>query len=407
MHSEQETGDAGALRVLAESLPGMIAVCPFISNNHAILPGSMRTTAGSSFWGVAAYIAVGGWLLWWVPGALRENWVPDVTQTEDRNKLLGAAGQIVLFSLGGVIGAVGVGLSLSRKRDETKAAERDQDRLAIDRDANFTARYTEAIAQLGSEYLAIRLGGVYALERIAQDSVRDHGVIVEVLAAYIRNDAKTRRLSDGSPGRAPDDRWDGDRPEDVTAAISVLSRIVTGTPRLRLNGADLREVDFSDVNLTDAVLCGADLSFARLGKAKLDSAHLDSAIFHGADLAAATLSDARLFEVDLVGADLSSADLTRAVLSCSSMRNTKFDAATLRNAEIRNAPVKDSSFSDADLSGADLTGTDLETVDLRGANLTDITTHRTMFRETTWDSSTIWPATFDPPTSASVLGGGK
>ncbi|MBS1674465.1 MAG: pentapeptide repeat-containing protein [Actinobacteria bacterium] len=351
------------------------------------------------FAGVVAYIAVGGWLLLWVPGALIQNWVPDVTQTEDRNKLLGAAGQIVLFSLGGVIAAVGVGLSLSRKRDETKAAERDQDRLAIDRDANFTARYTEAIAQLGSEYLAIRLGGVYALERIAQDSDRDHGVIVEVLAAYIRNDGKTRRFTDDSPGRDPEDRWSGDRPEDVAAAISVLSRIVTGTPRLRLNGADLREADFSGVNLTNAVLSGADLTSARLSKAKLDSAHFDSAILFGADLTAATLSDARLFDVTLAGANLSRADLTRAVLSVSSLWNTQFDFATLHNAQVRNASVQDSSFNDADLTGADLTGTTLQTVDLRGANLTDIITHRTRLREIKWDSSTIWPASFTPPAS--------
>src|SRR6516164_8690295 len=37
-----------------------------------------------------------------------------------------------------------------------------------------TDRYTRAIEQLGSKELDVRIGGIYALERIARDSARDH-----------------------------------------------------------------------------------------------------------------------------------------------------------------------------------------------------------------------------------------
>ncbi|MEM7178897.1 MAG: hypothetical protein AAF503_14460 [Pseudomonadota bacterium] len=37
--------------------------------------------------------------------------------------------------------------------------------------------------------LEVRLGGIYALERIAQDSLRDHIQVMEILCAYIRNNA--------------------------------------------------------------------------------------------------------------------------------------------------------------------------------------------------------------------------
>jgi hypothetical protein len=47
-------------------------------------------------------------------------------------------------------------------------------------------RYTKAIEQLGSATLDVRLGGIYALERIANDSKRDHPTIVEVLSAFVR-----------------------------------------------------------------------------------------------------------------------------------------------------------------------------------------------------------------------------
>ena len=51
---------------------------------------------------------------------------------------------------------------------------------------HITDRYTKAIEQLGSAKLDVRLGGVYALERIAVDSKRDHPTVVEVLSAFVR-----------------------------------------------------------------------------------------------------------------------------------------------------------------------------------------------------------------------------
>lgn len=53
----------------------------------------------------------------------------------------------------------------------------------------YTDRYTKAIEQLGHqgpEGLQVRLGGVYALERLARDSPRDQPTIIEVLSAFIR-----------------------------------------------------------------------------------------------------------------------------------------------------------------------------------------------------------------------------
>jgi hypothetical protein len=51
---------------------------------------------------------------------------------------------------------------------------------------HLTDRYAKAIEQLGSAKLDVRLGGIYALERIANDSKRDHPTVVEVLSAFIR-----------------------------------------------------------------------------------------------------------------------------------------------------------------------------------------------------------------------------
>jgi hypothetical protein len=49
-----------------------------------------------------------------------------------------------------------------------------------------TDRYTRAVEQLGSEKLDVRIGGIYALERVARDSAIDHPTVMEVLTAFIR-----------------------------------------------------------------------------------------------------------------------------------------------------------------------------------------------------------------------------
>jgi hypothetical protein len=54
-----------------------------------------------------------------------------------------------------------------------------------------TERFSKAVEQLGSDKIEVRLGGIYALERIAHDSDRDHWTIMEVLTSFIQE--KTSR----------------------------------------------------------------------------------------------------------------------------------------------------------------------------------------------------------------------
>jgi hypothetical protein len=46
--------------------------------------------------------------------------------------------------------------------------------LELTQQGQVTDRYTKAIEQLGSSTIDVSLGGIYALERIARDSSRDH-----------------------------------------------------------------------------------------------------------------------------------------------------------------------------------------------------------------------------------------
>ncbi len=85
-----------------------------------------------------------------------------------------------LLVVGGSGALAGLYVAYRKQRTDEANHLRDQDKL-------FTERYTQAVTQLGSAgSAAIRLGGVYALARIADDSERDRPTCLRVLCAYLR-----------------------------------------------------------------------------------------------------------------------------------------------------------------------------------------------------------------------------
>jgi hypothetical protein len=63
---------------------------------------------------------------------------------------------------------------------------------ALNREGQVTDRYTKAVGQLGADSSPVRVGGVYALERIGNDSDKDRTTIIYVLGAFIRERSKVR-----------------------------------------------------------------------------------------------------------------------------------------------------------------------------------------------------------------------
>ena len=120
----------------------------------------------------------------------------------------------------------------------------------------------------------MRIGGIYALERIAHDSPPDHPTIMDVLATFIR-DHSSEQWPPAEPGRVdPPER--ATRP-DVQAALTVIGRRNPRHDR-RWSGR---------VDLHSAVLTRADLRSADLGSADLSGAFLTGANLFGAYLSGA------------------------------------------------------------------------------------------------------------------------
>jgi hypothetical protein len=71
--------------------------------------------------------------------------------------------------------------------------------LQITEPGQITDRYNAAITNLGSPSVDVRLGGIYALQRIMQDSPRDQPAIIAVLCAFVRDRAKVATVRPGVP----------------------------------------------------------------------------------------------------------------------------------------------------------------------------------------------------------------
>jgi len=274
--------------------------------------------------------------------------------------------------------------------------------LELNREGQITERFTRAIDQLGDDKIDVRLGGIYALERIARTSRDDHGPIMDVLTAFLRQHARpqadaTTASSEagGSGSESVHQPQKPQPPADIQAAVTVVGRrnrgFDAGDGRLDLTGVDLRGADLRGIHLEgvilrDALLADADLGGAYLTGASLRDAHLPRAILlgahlqaadlggahlEGASLRAADLEDGALGGVHLEGADLADAHLERAFvgrgrLDGANLSYANLEGAFLPEAHLEHAVLYGASLDRADFGDAHLHGTDIRRTNLSG-----------------------------------------
>ena len=203
-------------------------------------------------------------------------------------------------------------------------------RIKVTEDGQITERFTRAIDQLGSDKMEIRLGAIYALERIAKESPKDHWPIMEILSAYVRDNSKIK--------------YDKDRNQlpcenistDIQAIMTVIGR------RLKKNENSNNYLDFREVNLK-----GVDLECANLINTNFSISNLEGGNFFNADL-----TKVRFYKSNLYHANLSMANLTE----------THLGAANLKCADLCNANLEKANLMICNLDGAILNKTNLKDI---------------------------------------------
>jgi hypothetical protein len=104
-----------------------------------------------------------------------------------------------------------------------------------------TDRYTKAIEQFGSDKLDVRVGGTYALERIAHDSARDHPTVMEVCSLRSYVSAHPSRGRRAAPHQFAASARRADR-----AVLATLIRLLrwVGSTRIENRIVALRSTDW-------------------------------------------------------------------------------------------------------------------------------------------------------------------
>lgn len=229
-----------------------------------------------------------------------------------------------------------------------------QQQTAIAKETHYTTLFTTAVEQLGATRevnrpdgrkdtvpnLEVRLGAIYAFERIAQDSERDYWPILEALAAYVSN-----RENAGDPLTEQDvemsdkfgDWWDEIRPVrvDIQAAITAIGRRPKEQNRSNPNQT-------VSVSLTRANLQKANFSYGNFSHAQMNSAYLEAALF-----AFANLRDVNFGSARLQGADFGNALLDGTKFHFAQMMSVSFESASLQNVSFLHTRLEGASFSRA------------------------------------------------------------
>jgi len=283
----------------------------------------------------------------------------------------------------------------------------------LSEDRLISERLMTAVTQLGHDKIETRTGAIYVLEKVAQDFPQEHWTVIEILTAFIRENAAVREVEeqkeDESQPTSLSRYKQGERrtPQlplnvheespkirrDIQVALTVVGRrnylqeeadkrLDLRNINLRrvellganLQRADLRGCDFSGANLEGAELAGSILFEANFLKANLQGANIQGANLNraelgGANLRSANLMGASLRAANLPGANLYKVNLQHAILKLANLCGAKLFLANLQGAKLGKANLSLCGLIGANLQGANLNGANLAEANLNAAKL--------------------------------------
>lgn len=290
----------------------------------------------------------------------------------------GESGSTTLRNLGLIVlGLIGLPFAMWR----TIVAARQAD---IARHALQNERHQRAVEMFAHSVLVVRLGGIYALQHLANEHPTHYHIqVMRLFCAFLQypptlQTTEVVQENIGAPvcgskdGSAPKIRRDV---EDVVRAIGTRDkeRIAIET-RAKLDlviyGADLRSLQLYDIQSFTYDLTSSELIDSRPHRrANLSRMHFRYVDFSGANLSFVDMAGATFWDPNLTNAVLESADLSE-----TSWEGGTSGGARFNDVDFSRATMLNTSFADADLSSANLSdvlfqGVDLSKTNLRHANI--------------------------------------
>jgi hypothetical protein len=281
-------------------------------------------------------------------------------------------------------------------RQAREAQKATAKQIGLAKSSTLRDQMSRAIGALGDESMAVRVGGVFALEQAmveldpdarrpsadlkAPRGVHEDGIYT--LASLVRTHRKDPSL--GKPRAAlklrsgvnPIKKLDEDDDLRVRAPHVQAAALVIGR-RPKLEDADYDKIGL--LGRMDENDRGYDFdlkSWLKRVEVSLHSAYLNNAALSDLNLTLVRFDDAVLAYASLRRADLRCSRLVRADLRRAYLRNADLRWANLEDADLTYARMVDANFSDAKLDGAIFTNSTL-----RGARFTNATLYGAKFKD--------------------------
>ncbi len=273
---------------------------------------------------------------------------------EELHNYEGGSAASTIRSIALVIAApIALVLAVWRSIVASRQADTAQLQAGIAERGLLNERYQKGAEMLGSPVLAVRLGGIYAAQRLAEEHPLEyHLQVMRLFCSFVRNPPYG-----SGPGTAPG--------EDVIAILDAIA--YRGTQRIRLElkedfrldltGVSMRSLEFREADFSQAILIYADLSEASFRNSNFDDVDLGQAIlfqtrFSDSRLRSASFVYAQLLEATFVRSDLSKASLSHANLSDANIMLTTMRGTDLSRCTVSGARFEDLMFLQTELDRA-------------------------------------------------------
>jgi len=303
-----------------------------------------------------------------------------------------AADRIDKFGL--MIGGL-AGLILAAQR--TKTAQRTAENAE---QGQITDRFSKAVELLSSENVTTRVGGIYALKRIAEDSAsRDHEPAMNTIASFIQsaspyqqtiehNNDIANRIANGIDTID----WKAIRAPDVFAALETLSRRTEKQVKyecqadyaVEIGECNLSYFDLTKIKVTKVSIEGCNLKGSILDGAEFNGVFADGvnfssgrihgflsnrSQFNGADLNNIELFDSYIENSCFDHSAFRGSHLNGATFNTCEMQCSDFSFTTIEESEFKNSQMSATAFSGSDITKLTLTSTNLQDSDFAGATV--------------------------------------
>jgi hypothetical protein len=203
-----------------------------------------RITIGLAVLAALLLLGIAVWWAWWrLPKQQVARLALKIRDARARADVEDNLRKTVGQALGGVAVLLGAGLAYLQFSEQQRASH----------DLLISNQVAKGFELLGSEKVVVRLGGIYALEGVMNNSDQYYRSVLEALTAFVRDGSRAASLA--SP------------PTDIQAALTVIGRRSGSRDLLDLTDTNLPQADLFHANLTQAILTGAQIDQKQLDEA--------------------------------------------------------------------------------------------------------------------------------------------